>query len=89
MSRFTQFASNPASGRDLLTNQRDGLKSCSHVSAKSKHQSLLPGALPTLDLRTVKRLSQLAVSPCHEKQLDLDRLASHRTVRYHFVIAVR
>jgi hypothetical protein len=49
------------------------------------------GALSSgcLDLRTVKRLSKLVVSPCQEKQLHRERLASHRTVRYYFVIAVR
>jgi len=66
------------------------LKSRSHLSAESKHQSLLPGALSSgcLDLRTVKRLSKLVVSPCQEKQLHRERLASHRTVRYYFVIAL-
>jgi len=37
----------------------------------------------------VKPLSQLGVGPCQEKQLHRERLASHRTVRYYFVIAVR
>jgi hypothetical protein len=38
------------------------LKSCSHLSAESKHQSLLPGALSSLDIRTVKRPSQLGLA---------------------------
>lgn len=36
----------------------------------------------------MKRLSQLVVSPCQEKQPHRERLASRRIVRYHFVIAV-
>ena len=47
-----------------------------------------PCTLSSLDLRTVKRLSQLVVSRYQEKQLHRERLASHRTVRCHFVIAV-
>jgi hypothetical protein len=90
MRRCTQFASDPASGRESPYNKRDGSKSRSHLSAESKHQSLLPGALSSscLDLRTVKRLSKLVVSPCQEKPLHRERLASHGTVRYYFFIAL-